>query len=92
MNIKEFIVLPYEERENIVRNLQCSLTIEARYISLQEQMKELLKDLEALQTSCPHTFLQSKNRGDTGNYDSSHNRFWIEYRCPDCKKTWTEDA
>lgn len=89
MDIRQFSLPPYEERENIVKNLQRSLTIEARYINIQEQMKEVFKDLEVLQTSCPHIFLQSRHRSD---YDKSHNRFWIEHKCPDCKKTWMEDA
>lgn len=42
-----------------------------------------------LQEKCPHPDVSKKYCGNTGNYDPSADSYWIEFRCPDCKKFWT---
>lgn len=42
-----------------------------------------------LQTSCTHTGVLYKFRGNTGNYDPSDNSYWIEWDCPICTRRWT---
>ena len=44
-----------------------------------------------LQDSCPHANVDEKYKGNSGNYDSSANSSWIEYRCLDCGKFWTKE-
>ena len=44
-----------------------------------------------LQNLCPHPNASKKHCGDTGNWDRSEDSYWIEYKCPDCKKFWTVD-
>lgn len=44
-----------------------------------------------LQDSCPHGNVDEKYKGNSGNYDSSANSYWIEYCCLDCGKFWTEE-
>lgn len=54
----------------------------------QDKWKLAEKDL---QDSCPHVNVDKKYKGNSGNYDPSADSYWIEYRCPDCGKFWTED-
>jgi hypothetical protein len=44
-----------------------------------------------LQNLCPHPNVSKKKDGSSGNYDRSSDCYWIEFRCPDCKKFWMED-
>lgn len=47
--------------------------------------------LKDLQNECKHPMAEKINRGDTGNYDRSQDRYWRDCNCPDCGKLWTED-
>jgi hypothetical protein len=58
---------------------------------IEDKIAALRAQLLALQESCPHPELDVTHRADTGNYDPSCNRYWIEYWCPDCDLHWTED-
>lgn len=58
--------------------------------SLKEQLAHVTKQIEELNSTCTHPDVDKKYRGDTGNYDPSANSYWIEYKCPDCGKFWTE--
>lgn len=40
---------------------------------------------------CKHEDTTRKYRADTGNYDPSQDRYWIECVCEICGKHWTED-
>lgn len=44
-----------------------------------------------LQAACSHVNVSKKHCADTGNWDSYDDSYWIEYRCPDCGKFWSED-
>ena len=44
-----------------------------------------------LQNLCRHPDVSKKYKGDTGNWDRSDDCYWIEFKCPDCKKFWMED-
>jgi hypothetical protein len=44
---------------------------------------------DELKVRCKHPFVRVTDRGDTGNYDPSQNRYWTEHYCPDCDKRWT---
>lgn len=29
--------------------------------------------------------------GDTGNWDPNDNHYWVDFRCEDCGKQWSEE-
>jgi hypothetical protein len=58
--------------------------------SLKEQLAHVTNQIEELNSTCTHPNVDKKHRGDTGNYDPSADSYWIEYKCPDCGKFWTE--
>jgi predicted RNA-binding Zn-ribbon protein involved in translation (DUF1610 family) len=67
-----------------------------KQISKQREMIEFTIDaqrnmLKFLQTKCTHPNVVSQYKADTGNYDKSQDRYWVEFRCPDCGKQWMED-
>ena len=43
------------------------------------------------QQLCTHPDLKKTHKADTGNYDPSANRYWVEFECPDCGKKWVEE-
>jgi hypothetical protein len=47
--------------------------------------------LKALRESCPHPNRTHKYGSNTGNYDPSSDRYWIDWDCPDCGKHWSTD-
>lgn len=40
------------------------------------------------QEACPHAAPTYKYRGDTGNWDKSDDKYWIDWACTDCGKRW----
>lgn len=44
-----------------------------------------------LQNQCNHVNVDKTYKGNSGNYDPSANSYWIEFKCSDCGKFWTED-
>lgn len=44
-----------------------------------------------LQNLCKHPNADKKYNGSTGNWDRNDDSYWIEYKCPDCDKRWSED-
>jgi len=44
-----------------------------------------------LQNACNHPGLISVQKSDTGNYDPTHDCWWVEFTCPNCGKFWRED-
>ena len=60
-----------------------------RYNKLIEKQKLLNEQINSLQNECTHENLEYKFRGYTGNYDSTLDRYWIEWFCNDCNKKWT---
>jgi predicted RNA-binding Zn-ribbon protein involved in translation (DUF1610 family) len=58
---------------------------------IEQKIQDLHKQLETLQNECTHASVMKVNRADRGNYDPSCDRYWVEFKCPDCGKFWTED-
>ncbi len=49
---------------------------------------EVLEKRLMLQAACPHAAPTYKYRGDTGNWDKSDDKYWIDWACTDCGKQW----
>jgi len=46
---------------------------------------------DELQKSCKHLNFTKKNCGSTGNWDRNDDEYWVEFKCHDCQKFWTEE-
>lgn len=55
------------------------------------QIAKLSEELDQLREKCRHTNTVHQYKSDTGNYDPSHDRYWITFRCYDCGKFWIKD-
>lgn len=56
-----------------------------------DKFVKLSIQLDELQSECTHPDVTKKYGGNTGNYDPSADRYWIDWRCPDCDKFWRTD-
>lgn len=65
--------------------------IARKYQSIKKKMAVLESDLKELRSACPHNDVKEVYLSDTGNYDLTHDRYWVEYTCPHCGRFWTED-
>jgi hypothetical protein len=59
---------------------------EIQYIIVEKQ--NILKEIQNI---CNHPNVSKEYKANTGNYDSSADRYWINFHCPDCDKRWQED-
>lgn len=59
---------------------------------LKQQIKDLETKIKSIQDQCSHPkeALESKNGGNTGNYDPSNDCYWIDHHCHLCEKKWTD--
>jgi len=55
------------------------------------RIAKLNEMLKAHQEECPHHDVVSEYKSNTGNYDPSSDKYWINYTCPLCLKHWSED-
>ena len=62
-----------------------------RLEEIKKAIDSLATELENFQSKCRHTNAVHQYCGDSGNYDPSQDHYWIEFRCYDCGKFWTED-
>jgi len=54
-----------------------------------EHLIKLLHDKERkIQKECSHPDVNKEYGSDTGNWDPSADSYWVNYTCPDCKKSW----
>lgn len=51
-----------------------------------EQARALVK---AAQEECNHPNLLGKYESNTGNWCVNDDEYWLNLKCPDCKKYWT---
>lgn len=42
-------------------------------------------------SNCRHANATRVAKSNAGNYDTSADRYWYEYTCPDCATAWTVD-
>jgi predicted nucleic acid-binding Zn ribbon protein len=65
---------------------------------MSEKIKKKIQKLEAdfymkrqeLQDQCQHENLVKTYHSDTGAYSSQ--RYWTDFRCPDCGKFWVKEG
>ena len=62
--------------------------VRRKWASIDRREEKLSHELAKLQALCPHTNVTKKHCSNTGNYDPSADSYWIEHRCPDCRKHW----
>lgn len=65
--------------------------VAARHRYLQNMISDANRQLDVLRSNCPHTNHQRTYMADTGNYDRSLDRYWVQCCCPHCGRIWTED-
>jgi hypothetical protein len=58
---------------------------------LQNELAKIHEKIYNYQLKCKHKNVVIKECGDTGNWCSSDDRYWTEYKCSDCLKFWTVD-
>lgn len=65
--------------------------IRKKLASIDRREEKLASEMAKLQATCQHPDLIKKYDSNTGNYDPTADSYWIEFRCPDCRKRWRED-
>lgn len=65
--------------------------VRRRFKAIQKHQDKWKLAEKELQAACLHVNVDEKYKGNSGNYDSSADSYWIEYRCPDCGKFWTKE-
>lgn len=62
-----------------------------KFEEIQGSMATLNNELTILRSKCKHKNRTKKYKSDTGNWCISDDSYWIEFRCEDCGKFWSED-
>jgi hypothetical protein len=65
--------------------------IRRRLATIEKHQNKWADAEKELRKVCNHPAADKKYCGTSGNYDPTADSYWIEYRCPDCGKFWTED-
>lgn len=66
--------------------------VKAKRLKLEAIAAEAHAALKTLRETCDHSgTVTYKYRGDSGNYDTSQDSYWIEWNCHDCDKRWLTD-
>lgn len=65
--------------------------IQRRLATIEKNQEKWELAEKELQDLCLHLNVSKKYQGSSGNYDPTADSYWIEFRCPDCKKFWTKD-
>lgn len=47
--------------------------------------------IEEIQESCEHPNVTKRYGANTGNYDPQSDYYYIDWKCPDCRKVWTTE-
>jgi hypothetical protein len=89
MTEADFFNLSEEERDKLTALHNSQLPIRRERDRIKKEFGYLNAAYEDLKERCKHPFVRVTDRGDTGNYDPSQNRYWSEHYCPDCDKRWT---
>ena len=67
------------------------LNILQRRIQIEQEIAQAYMNLKSLQEECTHPSLIGVFKADTGNWCPSDDAYWVDFKCPDCGKHWTED-
>lgn len=55
---------------------------------LRKIIAESWSKIEDIQNKCSHKSSVSRYKSDTGNYDPTQDRHWVEHECFICEKCW----
>jgi len=66
-------------------------TVKQQMDKMLKQMDKLYAKQELLKSQCTHEGLLGEYGANTGNYCSSDNSYWVNFKCPQCDKCWRED-
>lgn len=58
---------------------------------IQKLTEEYHNAVKSIQDRCKHRYLEKTYKSDTGNWCKADDRYWIEYKCPECLKSWEEE-
>jgi hypothetical protein len=61
------------------------MKIKTKREKIEAKIDKLHEQLEALKKQCPHEHYTKTYRGESGNYDPSHDWSDIEWVCEDCE-------
>lgn len=64
-------------------------TVRAQLTTIISEAQLLLRQL---QVECPHVNKTGVYKGNTGNWCSQDDSYWIDAKCPDCGKSWMIDS
>jgi transcription initiation factor IIE alpha subunit len=67
------------------------MKIETKVKRIKQRLRKLHEDLSALQEECEHPNKNKKYMCNNGYDSTKDDSFWVEFKCPDCGKFWTED-
>ena len=64
-----------------------------RVDEIKNQISILKEELNQIQLECSHpkSCLKKVSHSSTGNFDPDDNRYWYNYHCSLCDKSWTEN-
>lgn len=65
--------------------------IQRKRARILNKLNTAYEELAALQDSCPHTHVTKEYKSNAGNYDPHADSYWIDFKCPECGKNWSED-
>lgn len=63
-------------------------TISKEVTKIKNKLEKLQLQLKTIQDNCPHTNVEYKYGGNTGNYDPTADVYWVDHKCNDCDKYW----
>lgn len=67
------------------------MSIKTKIAARIKQLSKIQNEIYALQDECTHPNIDKQYKGSTGNWSKSDDSFWIEFKCLDCGKRWTEN-
>jgi hypothetical protein len=66
-------------------------TLQKQMDKLRQKISKLCIELEDLKGQCTHPDLIGEYGANTGNYDPSCDKYWVQFYCPCCGERWRED-
>lgn len=59
---------------------------------IKDKISKLSTQIKEIQDSCPHDAVDGKYKGDSGNWSSSDDSYWIDATCLECGKSLFVDS
>lgn len=55
------------------------------------KLQKLYAKIDELKKQCTHPDLVGEYGANTGNYDPSCDKYWVQFECPCCGERWREE-